>query len=96
MKRGKQNLERVYYHLRLCVFCFFRHLNLTVMQKFPMVSVIVIGLAISLTSADPCDHSGCHKMVTTCTGQVVLISGQVGLQPYLFFGQVNPREITLF
>ena len=66
------------------------------MQKFPMVSVIVIGLAIFLTSADPCDHSGCHKMVTTCTGQVVLISGQVGHQPYLFFGQVNPREITLF
>ena len=97
MKRGKQNLERVYYHLRLCVLWFFhRRLNLTIMQKFPMVAVIVIGLAIFLTSADPCDHSGCHKMVTTCTGQVVLISGEVGHQPYLFFGQVNPREITLF
>ena len=48
MKRGKQNLERVHYHLRLCVFWFFhRRLNLTVMQKFPMVSVIVIGLALS-------------------------------------------------
>ena len=66
------------------------------MQKFPMVSVIIIGLAIFLTSADPSDHSGCHKTVTTCPGQVVLISGQVGHQPYLFFGQVNPREITLF
>ena len=66
------------------------------MQKFPMVSVIVIGLAIFLTSADPCDHSGCHKTVTTCPGQVVFISGQVGHQPYSFLGQVNPREITLF
>ena len=38
---------------------------------------------------------GATKTVSTCPRQVVLISGQVGHQPYLSFGQVNPQKIHL-
>ena len=38
---------------------------------------------------------GATKTVFTCPRQVALVSGQVGYQPYLSKGQVNPQKILL-